>query len=51
MEEQIFALVQAARRQEELAVISKMNQKTERFGIVLKEPQVSTAKCNSIKIK
>lgn len=32
MEEQIFALVQAARRQEELAVISKMNQKTERFS-------------------
>lgn len=40
MEEQIFALVQAARRQEELAVISKMNQKTERFGLVLQEEEV-----------
>lgn len=36
MEEQIFEIMQKARKQEELSVVSKMNQKTARFGLSLK---------------
>ncbi len=40
MEEQVFELMQAARRQEELSVVLGMNQKTQQFGLVLKEDDV-----------
>lgn len=40
MEEKVFELMQLARNQEELAVVSAMNQKTERFGLSLKEEDV-----------
>lgn len=37
MEENVFELMQMARKKEELAYVSAMNQKTEQFGLVLKE--------------
>ncbi len=40
MEEQIFELVQNARKQEELSIVSDMNRKTERFGLVLEADEV-----------
>ena len=41
MDSHVFELMQSARRKEELAVISGMNQKTERFGLSLKEEEIN----------
>ncbi|PWJ23069.1 hypothetical protein A8806_1153 [Faecalicatena orotica] len=41
MDSHVFELMQSARRKEELAVISGMNQKTERFGLLLKEEEIN----------
>ena len=40
METNIYELLEPAKRKEELALLSAMNQKTERFGLFLREEEI-----------